>query len=282
MSAVNTKVAIVTGANKGIGYAIVKGLCQRFNGKVYLTARNVDRGKEAERKLKDLGLDPSFHQLDVNNQGSVDKFEKYVNATYGGVDLLINNAGVRRGNKPTATDYEIAENIINTNYFGLLRVTEAFLPLLRKDARIVNVSSTMGLLSRIPSQDLRAKLSAYSLTVSKLNDLLKQYLKHFKDNLAAEKGWGNSTYIVSKVCLCALTRVHQKFVDEKYPDKNISINSVHPGFVSTDMTYYKDGLTAEQGAKSALFAALDAENIKGQLIGKDTEVIDWTTAPFKD
>ena len=84
----------MTGANKGIGFAIVKGLCKRFKGKVYLTARNVQRGEEAVKKLKDLGYEPSFYQLDIDDQDSVDAFGNYIKITHGGVDLLINNAGI--------------------------------------------------------------------------------------------------------------------------------------------------------------------------------------------
>ncbi|GJQ71693.1 hypothetical protein Trydic_g11387 [Trypoxylus dichotomus] len=270
----NTKIAIVTGANKGIGFAIVKALCQKFNGTVYLTSRNSKRGEDAVRKLKEMGYNPSFYQLDINDQTSVDKFRDYIKATYGGVDILINNAGIATG----SSDYEAVKKVIDTNYFGLLRVSEAFLPLLRNDARVVNVSSMLGHLSKIPSAELRRKFSDSSLTVAKLNDLMDQYLRDFKAGVAVEKGWGNNNYNVSKVGVSALTRVHQKLVDENYPNKNISVNSVHPGYVSTDLTDHRGVLTTDEGAKSSIFAALEAENLKGQFIWYDKRVVDWTAS----
>ena len=71
------KVAVVTGSNKGIGFAIVEGLLkQKFPGDVYLTARDVKRGQDAVKKLNDLGLHPKFHQLDICDQSSIDAFKK--------------------------------------------------------------------------------------------------------------------------------------------------------------------------------------------------------------
>lgn len=84
----------MTGSNKGIGFEVVKGLCEKFPGIVYLTARSTERGEAAVDKLKSLGLNPKFHQLDITNQNSIDEFRDYIKNTYGGFDLLINNAAV--------------------------------------------------------------------------------------------------------------------------------------------------------------------------------------------
>lgn len=84
----------MTGANKGIGYAIVKGLCEKFQGTVYLTARNESKGEKAVADLKALGYSPVFHQLDITDQTSIDRFKQHLQTTHGGIDILINNAGV--------------------------------------------------------------------------------------------------------------------------------------------------------------------------------------------
>ena len=93
MSASSNKIAIVTGANKGIGLAIVRSLCKKFTGDVYLTARDEGRGHEAIKLLNGEGLSPLFHQLDITSQESVDALKKFVVGKYGGVDVLVNNAG---------------------------------------------------------------------------------------------------------------------------------------------------------------------------------------------
>lgn len=82
----------VTGANKGIGFAIVEGLCKRYDGIVYLTARNITRGDAAVTKLKKEGFNPRFHQLDISDQISVEKFRDHIKNEHGGLDVLVNNA----------------------------------------------------------------------------------------------------------------------------------------------------------------------------------------------
>lgn len=84
----------VTGGNKGIGFAIVKALCQEFDGNVYLTARDTNRGMSAVSDLENQGLKPKFHQLDINDDSSVAKFHDYLKDTYGGLDVLVNNAAI--------------------------------------------------------------------------------------------------------------------------------------------------------------------------------------------
>lgn len=84
----------VTGGNKGIGFAIVKGLCKKFEGLVYLTARDVSRGEAAVAELKKLGFSPVFHQLDITNKTSIEKFRKHLQEKHGGLDILINNAAI--------------------------------------------------------------------------------------------------------------------------------------------------------------------------------------------
>lgn len=88
------KVALVTGANKGIGLAIVRALCKQYDGDVYLTARDVGRGTEAVEGLKGEGLAPLFRQLDLTDPSSVSAARDFFKAEYGGVDVLINNAGI--------------------------------------------------------------------------------------------------------------------------------------------------------------------------------------------
>lgn len=84
----------VTGGNKGIGFGIVKGLCENFKGVVYLTARDIDRGQHAVEKLKVLGFKPEFHQLDINDKSSIEKFRDHLVTVQGGIDLLVNNAAI--------------------------------------------------------------------------------------------------------------------------------------------------------------------------------------------
>jgi carbonyl reductase 1 len=90
----SSKVAIVTGGNKGLGFAIVKGLAKSFDGDVYLTARSEDRGQTAVKELEAEILKVHFHQLDIDNEASIQTLATFIKEKYGGLDLLVNNAAI--------------------------------------------------------------------------------------------------------------------------------------------------------------------------------------------
>ncbi|XP_018563319.2 carbonyl reductase [NADPH] 3-like [Anoplophora glabripennis] len=281
------KIAVVTGANKGIGFAIVKGLCERFQGSVYLTSRNEERGKAAVAKLKELGFNPLYHQLDIANQTSVDNFKEHIRTAHGGLDLLINNAAIgyqlTDPPQPAAELARLAENILNINYYGTKRICEALFPLLRNNAKVVNVSSSAGHPSRIPLASLRAKFTNRDLTVPQLEQLVQKFLSDARDNKTEQEGWGKlpgCAYRISKTAVTAFTNIQQKSFDKEVPHRNISINSVHPGWIKTDLN--DQGIqTVEQGARGPLYLALDAE-LKGKYVWLDCSVVDWygdTTPP---
>ena len=89
-----TRVAVVTGSNKGIGFAIVRRLCKEFNGDVVLTSRNEELGREAVKKLEEEGLKPGYCQLDITSSESIENLKKFLVEKYGGLDVLVNNAGI--------------------------------------------------------------------------------------------------------------------------------------------------------------------------------------------
>merc|ERR1712168_1745173 len=134
------RVAVVTGGNKGIGFGVMKELCAKFDGTVYLTARDESRGKEAVEKLNKLGFSPKFHQLDIDDGKSIERFRDYIKSTYGGFDVLVNNAAMAYKNAATDPMGEQAENSIRVNFFGTLAVYRHLYPLLRPGARVANVS----------------------------------------------------------------------------------------------------------------------------------------------
>ena len=90
----STRVALVTGANKGIGFAIVRALCRQFQGDVVLTARDEPRGRAAVQQLQAEGLSPLFHQLDIDDRQSIRALRDFLRKEYGGLNVLVNNAGI--------------------------------------------------------------------------------------------------------------------------------------------------------------------------------------------
>ncbi|XP_076267846.1 carbonyl reductase [NADPH] 3-like [Rhynchophorus ferrugineus] len=271
---VSPKVAVVTGSNKGIGFAIVKGLCEKYDGEVYLTARSVQRGQAAVDVLKKLGYKPLFHQLDITDQNSVDAFKEYLKQKHGGIDLLVNNAAIAFREDSKESFGTQAKETIRVNYFATLKVCEALFPLLRQNARVVNISSMMGHLSRIPSETLRDKLKNNNLTIAELSQLMEKFVKDSEAGKNVEEGWGSSAYAVSKVGVSALTFAQQRLFDSETPNRNIAVNAVHPGYVDTDMTNHRGILTPEQGARAPLFLSLEA-TFKGKYVWNDTTVVDW-------
>ncbi|TKY65489.1 (+)-neomenthol dehydrogenase [Spatholobus suberectus] len=259
--------AVVTGANKGIGLETVNQLAS--NGvKVVLTARDESRGLEAIERLKVCGLSELviFHQLDVTDSDSIASLVEFVKTQFGRLDILVNNAGISGVNpyemeastmnwKELPQTYEMAEKCLTTNYYGAKETTEAFLPLLQlsQSPRIVNVSSQAGLLKRIANELAKGVLDdAENLTEERIDEVLKEFIKDFKEGSLENKGWPTflSAYMVSKAAMNSYTRILAK----KHP--NFCINCVCPGFVNTDINRNTGILSVDQGAASVVRLAL--------------------------
>ncbi|NPC97619.1 SDR family oxidoreductase [Nocardioides sp. zg-DK7169] len=215
------KTALVTGANKGIGYEIAAGLA-RLGFRVGLGARDTGRREEAVAKLRAEGLDVFGVPLDVTDDASVAAAAAQLEAQ-GGLDVLVNNAGVTGGvpQEPTRVSPELVLAVVDTNVVGVIRVTNAMLPMLRRatSPRIVNVSSTVGSLTLQTAQaDAVGPISAaYSPSKSFLNAVTIQYAKELADT-------------------------------------GILINAGCPGYVATDLNGFQGHRTPEQGA--AIFLQL--------------------------
>lgn len=198
------KIAIVTGGNKGLGLSIVKGLCEKLEGTTYLTSRDEKRGKEACLKLQELGYTPEFHQLDVSNDESISKFCNFLHSKNKKVHILVNNAGILFLKDAKESKIYQAEETLTVNFFALVKFTENILPFMDDNSTILNISSSSGHLSRIPSQKLRDKISDPNLEVGGLKHLMQQYIDCVTSNRSADE-WGDSPYVVSKVGVNAYT-----------------------------------------------------------------------------
>ena len=254
------RVAVVTGGNKGIGLAITKALCQEFQGDVILTARDTSLGEAACSSLKELGLAPKFHQLDITSKESVGDLASFLKSTYGGLDVLVNNAGIAFKRASTAPLPEQARATVQTNLLGTLDVCRQLFPLLRPKARVVQVASMMGHLKRLNNPAMEERLSSPSLAEEEIEKIAYSYTQEVAD---AEPSGGilqnwprDAAYAVSKVFLIALTKVQARDVAKLRPDDQICINACCPGYVSTDMSSHSGPLTPEEGALTPTFLAL--------------------------
>ncbi|GFT76009.1 carbonyl reductase 1 [Nephila pilipes] len=274
------RVAVVTGSNKGIGFAIVRALCSKFDGDVFLTARDADRGKAAVEKLKSEGLNPKFHLLDISSEDSIKSLASFLKMEYGGLDVLVNNAAIAYKMADTAPFAEQAENTIRVNFFDTLNVCHHLLPLLKPHARVVNVTSSAGELPYITGKELQQKISSETLTEEELCSLMKQFVEDAKAGVHEKNGWGNRAYCISKIGVNALTFIqHRKFLEDQRRD--IVVNAVHPGYVDTDMTSHKGVLTPDQGAEAPTYLALLPPNVKsprGEFVWNDKTIRPWGRA----
>jgi carbonyl reductase 1 len=163
-----SRVAIVTGGNKGVGFATCRGLSKKFNGDVYLTARSSERGMAAVAELLKEGCTVHFHQLDIDDPSSIEKMRDFMKKKYDGIDVLINNAAIAFKGNATEPMGVQADLTCKTNYWSTKNVCDLLFPTLKPGARVVNVSSSAGKLSTMPDSDLKKKMasSGFGLTVS--------------------------------------------------------------------------------------------------------------------
>ncbi|MBB5867473.1 NAD(P)-dependent dehydrogenase (short-subunit alcohol dehydrogenase family) [Allocatelliglobosispora scoriae] len=180
------KIALVTGANKGLGYAIAAGLgAQGY--RVAVGARDKGRGEAAVSALHAAGVDALAVPLDVTSDRSVAAAAELVERRCGRLDALVNNAAVSGEmgpgwtQDPTALDLDLVRAVVDTNVYGVIRVTNAMLPFVRRSAspRIVNISSSVGsvALQADPAIEVGPIMAAYAPTKSYLNAITVHYAR---------------------------------------------------------------------------------------------------------
>ncbi|MGC5290501.1 SDR family oxidoreductase [Micromonospora sp. DT231] len=240
-----TTIALVTGANKGIGYEIAAGL-GALGWSVGVGARDDTRREAAVETLRVAGVDAFGVPLDVTDEASVAAAVRLVEKRAGGLDVLVNNAGVTGGapQEPTTVDLAAVRTAVETNVIGVIRVTNAMLPLLRRSSspRIVNMSSGVGSLTR--QSNSTDELTTGPLAVA---------------------------YAPSKTFLNAVTVQYAK----ELRDTKIRINAACPGFVATDLNGFRGIRTPQQGAAIAIrLATLPDDGPTGGFF-EDAGVVPW-------
>lgn len=274
-------VAVVTGGNRGIGFETARQLADH-GLTVILTSRESSTGLEAANVLKELGLSVDFHQLDVLDSLSIKKFAEWIEQTYGGIDVLVNNAGVNY-NIGADNSVEHAQNVVATNYYGTKNVTQSLIPLMRPSAvgaRIVNVSSRLGRLNgrrnRLEDKDLREKLANLETLSEELIDrTVSTFLQQVEEGTYTSGGWPQmfTDYSVSKLAVNAFTRLMAKMLSDRPDGQKIYINCYCPGWVKTAMTGWAGNVSAEDGADTGVWLALLPDQaITGKFFAERREV----------
>ena len=235
------RIAVVTGANSGIGLAAAKGLADKGFA-VVMTARDPRRGEEARARLAAAGLDVALRKLDVTRSEDARALARWLREQHGRVDVLINNAGImnesrraapERSSDPLQVSATTVMEHFNVNTLGAMRVIQALVPLMGDDARIVNVSSGLGQLS--------------------------------------DMGGGHLGYRLSKAALNAATRV---FASE-LGGSGVKVYSMCPGWVQTRMGGDSAPRSPEEGADTALWLATTAPAPEPGRFYRNRKPIDW-------
>jgi NAD(P)-dependent dehydrogenase (short-subunit alcohol dehydrogenase family) len=224
------KTALITGANKGIGRETARRLAA-LGITVLIGARNAERGEAAAEELRADGADVRFVPLDVTDETSVQAATKHIDATFGRLDILVNNAGIAAGPQaPSEASAATVRQVYETNVFGVIAVTHAMLPLLRRSAaaRIVNMSSELGSLAHMA--DPGSPWSAYTSVLL--------------------------PYCSSKSALNAITVLYAN----ELRAEGILVNAVSPGYCATDLNRHTGIRTAEEGAAVAVGLATAGED----------------------
>ncbi|CAF3376088.1 unnamed protein product [Rotaria sp. Silwood2] len=250
------RIILITGANKGLGFEVVKKLIKESsapnNDLILLGSRDLKRGQDAITKL---GSPSNVHilQLDTSSPDSIAHATNEIKQKYGGkLDILINNAAILI----MKTTVDAAREVLATNYFGIKLLNEHLSPLIKENGRIVNVASEVGAWTlHAMSTALQNKYKSSTLTQEQLDRLVEEFISSIESNSVENLGYNRKSpyliYGVSKAALLTLTRIEAR---QWSGAQNVLVVSVCPGYCATDLNQHAPGARpAEFGADSILY-----------------------------
>jgi NAD(P)-dependent dehydrogenase (short-subunit alcohol dehydrogenase family) len=260
----DNRIALVTGATRGIGEAIARQL-GREGLRIIVAGRDARLG---EKVAAELGGGASFEALDVTSAKDVAAMGTRLERE-GGLDVLVNNAGASFN----GFDASVARRTLDVNFTGMMRLTDRLLPLFRADARIVMVSSGMGDISSLDAA-LRKEVMSPSLDRAALVAFTDRFVADVAAGTHAEHGWPSNAYRISKVAMNAYVRIlARELADDP---RRILVNAACPGWVRTAMGGQSAPSSPEQGARTpAWLALLPSGDRRSGGIYRDEHAIDW-------
>lgn len=254
------KIAVVTGATRGIGRAIATELAKDFH--VILAARDAAKGEAVARELGDS----AFVTFDQTSDDDVAKLVSLVKDR--GLDVLVNNAGASF----SGFSAELADKTLETNFRGMMRLTDRVLPHLRPGARIVMLSSGMGHVSCL-SKELQREVLSPTLDRAGLLAFTKRFVDAIASDAHRAEGWPGNAYSVSKVAMNGYVRVLAR--ELAADPRGILVNSCDPGWVRTDMGGSSAPRSVAQGARTPVWLAKLGKDGPNGGFFRDEKPIEW-------
>jgi carbonyl reductase 1 len=262
----SSKICIITGANKGIGFEIAKKMCAS-QYKVILACRSIPNAMKAKEDLDKDGYDTEVELLDISDPASISAFVSTVSSKYPKIDVLINNAAIAfKGSDPTPFKQQ-ARPTIDPNFFGTLQLVEGLLPELKKSDNpvIVSLASMAGHLRILKSQEKKNLFLSSALTIDGLKGFMNDFVSDVESNGEANS-WSNSNYGMSKLGVISMTRI----LAAREP--SIRINCYCPGYCATDMSSQRGSRTPEEGARTGhMLAAISQTGPTGKFYENESE-----------
>jgi len=228
-----TKTALVTGANQGLGYALVKGLASGLapTDTVYLTARDAAKGAAALASLGGATANLAFERLDVTDTANVAALAQTIERRHGGLDIVISNAAARiaAGVPPG----EQVRPFVDTNNLGTTRMLRSFMPILRPGARFVVVASSFGRLTHL-APHLHRHFDVDTASLEDLDAVMQRYVEAVEAGTAADDGWPDWINVASKIGQVAAAKVAARAIARDRPGDGILVNAACPGLIDTE------------------------------------------------
>lgn len=277
------KIILITGANKGIGYGLVKGLLNKNkeNMHIILTSRNVELGLKAMTELKKENNtnNLSYFKLDIENLTDIRLLESHIKKNYGYLTCLINNAGYFNRN-PGFSNEERVEDIIKTfsiNFFSQVLLTESLSHLIKKSPHELNnqilFTSSLKGQRRFHNERFNERLNDGS--ISNLENFYNEYIFAFNNGKGKDFSYKEENQFFSYGTSKMFLNSYMNNLSLKLSSTHIKVNSFNPGWVKTDMGGKNASLSIEEGIDTPIWMIDNYDNIENGRIYEERKVIDF-------